>query len=151
MSSLSSLSTEDIKKELEKREGGLSGLYARRDELEKELADVNEQIAAGGTGDDPAPAKKKRGRPPGSKNKPKAGAKAKTAPKKRPKNEKKLPAVLADILGGKSSPMSTDEIYEAVLETGYKTTSNNFRNVVYQNLYTKPQFEKQGGGWVHKG
>ena len=178
MASLTDLSTEEIKKELEKREGALSGLYARRDELEKELAEVNERIA-GEAASPAAPAsaeksdgtsaetpdakpaetpdaqsgeeapKKRRGRPPGSKNKPKTAGSA-AAGRKRPKNDKPLPAVLADVLGGRKGPTPLDEIYEAVVATGYKTASKNFKNVIYQNLYNKDEFTKTGDGWVYK-
>ena len=169
MSSLNELSTEELRKELEQREGALSGLYAKRDELERELAELNEKIAGGGgsapdSGDSPdasddAPAadppKRKRGRPKGSKNKPKTGAAAKTAKspaagRKRPKNDKPLPAVLADVLGGASGPMALDDIHAAVEKTGYKTSSKNFKNVIYQNLYNKDEFTKTGDGWVYK-
>ena len=165
MAKLSSLSTEELKRELEQREGALSGLYEQRDELEAKLKEVNEQIAAGGgtaaqgesdgsgSGDaeeDAEPPKKRRGRPPGSKNKPKAaGAKSPAAGRKRPKNDKPLPAVLADVLSGKG-PMALDDIHEAVVDTGYKTSSKNFKNVIYQNLYNKDEFTKTGDGWVYK-
>ena len=180
MASLSSLSVEDLKKELERREGALSGLYEKRQELEAQLKEVNDQIAAGGAEDGPAdppaggdpsaggdtsdadasgagasgapadPPKKRRGRPPGSKNKPKAdGTKSASAGRKRPKNDKPLPAVLADVLGGKG-PMALDDIHEAVVASGYKTSSKNFKNVIYQNLYNKDEFTKTGDGWVYK-
>ncbi|WP_171184588.1 hypothetical protein [Alienimonas chondri] len=154
MAKLSELSIEELKRELEQREGALSGLYEERDELESKLKEVNEQIAAGGTkGDAKSEApKKRRGRPPGSKNKPKAASAAKpSAGRKRPKNDKPLPAVLADVLTGKSSGMSLDDIHEAVVDTGYKTSSKNFKNVIYQNLYNKDEFTKSGdGNWVYK-
>ena len=165
MSDLSSLSIEDLKKELEQREGALSGLYEKREKLEAELKEVNDQIAAGGSddgaGDDVKgsaaapdgaadPPKKRRGRPPGSKNKPKAaGAKSPNAGRKRPKNDKPLPAVLADVLDGKG-PMALDDIHAAVEKTGYKTSSKNFKNVIYQNLYNKDEFVKTGDGWTYK-
>ena len=158
MPSLNDLSTEDLRKELEQREGELSGLYSKRDELERELADLNNQIAEGG-----GQPKRKRGRPKGSKNKPKTGAAATAAPKsaakatkspaagrKRPKNDKPLPAVLADVLGDAGGPMALDDIHAAVEKTGYKTSSKNFKNVIYQNLYNKDEFTKTGDGWVYK-
>ncbi len=157
MASLSSLSTEDLKRELEQRDA-LSGLYEQRDELEAKLKEINDQIAAGGEADsdDDEPAeeapKKRRGRPPGSKNKPKAAGAAKSpaAGRKRPKNDKPLPAVLGEVLEGKSG-MLLDDIHEAVVATGYKTSSKNFKNVIYQNLYNKDEFSKSGdGSWVYK-
>ncbi|MFH5805487.1 hypothetical protein ACG2DA_15665, partial [Alienimonas sp. DA493] len=94
--------------------------------------------------------KKRRGRPPGSKNKTKSGGKSSAAGRKRPKNEKPLPAVLADVLEGKSG-MALDDIHDAVVATGYKTSSKNFKNVIYQNLYNKDEFTKSGDGtWVYK-
>ena len=169
MPSLNDLSTEDLRKELEQREGELSGLYSKRDELERELADLNNQIAEGG-----GQPKRKRGRPKGSKNKPKTGAAADSpssttsavkseakaakpagkrgpaAGRKRPKNDKPLPAVLADVLGDAGGPMALDDIHAAVEKTGYKTSSKNFKNVIYQNLYNKDEFTKTGDGWVYK-
>ena len=159
MPSLTNLSTEDLRKELEQREGALGGLLEKRDDLERELAELNNEIAAAG-----GQPKRKRGRPKGSKNKPKTDdsapaaksvAKTKTATKspaagrKRPKNDKPLPAVLADVLNGQK-PMALDDIHEAVVETGYKTSSKNFKNVIYQNLYNKDEFTKTGDGWVYK-
>jgi len=156
MASLDSLSIEELKRELEQREGALSGLIEKRDELEAQLKDVNDKIASGaapatkgGKASTAAP-KKRRGRPPGSKNKPKtSAAKSSSTGRKRPKNDKPLPAVLADVLKGKSA-MALDDIHSAVVDTGYKTSSKNFKNVIYQNLYNKDEFTKTGDGWVYK-
>lgn len=164
MATLSSLSTEELERELEQRKGALSGLLEKREELEAELKQLNDQIAAGGTPKSGSAAKapkassaaseaptKRRGRPPGSKNKPKASAaKSSAAGRKRPKNDKPLPAVLAEVLDGKSG-MQLDDIHDAVVATGYKTSSKNFKNVIYQNLYNKDEFTKSGdGAWVYK-
>ena len=158
MPSLNDLSIEDLQKELEQRQGAMSGLYARRSELEQELAELNNKIAEGG-----GEVKRKRGRPKGSKNKPKtddaasgsaapkaAAKKSPAAGRKRPKNDKPLPAVLADVLGDAGGPMALDDIHAAVEKTGYKTSSKNFKNVIYQNLYNKDEFTKTGDGWVYK-
>ncbi|QDT18048.1 hypothetical protein [Alienimonas californiensis] len=167
MASLSSLSTEELERELEQRKGALSGLLEKREELEAELKQLNDQIASGGTPKSGSAGKaakaakassaaseaptKRRGRPPGSKNKPKAAAaKSSAAGRKRPKNDKPLPAVLAEVLEGKSG-MQLDDIHDAVVATGYKTSSKNFKNVIYQNLYNKDEFTKSGdGAWVYK-
>ena len=46
--------------------------------------------------------------------------------------------------------MALDDIHDAVQKTGYKTSSKNFKNVIYQNLYNKDEFVKTGDGWTYK-
>ena len=48
-------------------------------------------------------------------------------------------------------PMKLEDIHSAVMDSGYKTSSKNFKNVIYQNLYNKDEFVKSGDGWTYNG
>ena len=82
---LATMSTSELRAELERRQAQGHTLIARRDELVSELRDVEQQLAdlgiagGGGGGSVAAPAKRGPGRPKGSKNKPKAGPSAAAA------------------------------------------------------------------------
>lgn len=54
---------------------------------------------------------------------------------RRNRNQPALPQVIQDVLQKTKKPLSTEEVMERVLATGYKTTSANFKNVVYLNLF----------------
>jgi hypothetical protein len=51
----------------------------------------------------------------------------------RARNSKSLNETLADVLAG-GKPMKVGEIVDAVLATGYRSTSDNFRGIVNQTL-----------------
>lgn len=55
--------------------------------------------------------------------------------KKRVKNETSLHVVVTQILSRTKKGYSLVDITNKVMETGYKSHSKNFRNVVYQCLY----------------
>jgi hypothetical protein len=64
----------------------------------------------------------------------------------RVRNPASLVATMENILKGASKPMPVGDIAEAVLKTGYKTTSANFRGIVNQTLIKEKQFSSAGRG-----
>jgi hypothetical protein len=89
-------------------------LNKKRQKLEKGIAEIDAQIARFGG----SASKGRVGRPRGA----------------RVRNAKPLADVIADVLGKGSKPMKVSEIADAVLATGYKTNSPNFRSIVNQTL-----------------
>lgn len=53
----------------------------------------------------------------------------------RPRNAKSLHATVIELLKKNKKGMSLSELAEGVMATGYKSTSKNFKNVLYQCLY----------------
>lgn len=134
---LATMSTADLRAELERRRSAAQSLVARRDQLAAEMAEVESELSAlglaGEVRDSGMPMKKRRGRPPGSKNKPKTGAKRGAKPgSKRPQNEMSLVDALHSVLKGKT--LSIGDACDAVQAAGYRTTSPNFRTIVNQAL-----------------
>ena len=127
--SLGKVSTAALKEELRRRLEALPKLIAQRDELNRQIAELE---ALGATAEAPtlekAPAPKRKAR------------KAKRA-----KNPVALPEALAEAIKGKES-MSIASAAEAVLAAGYKTTSKNFRNLVKQVLSHDKRFKRVGKG-----
>jgi hypothetical protein len=64
----------------------------------------------------------------------------------RVRNPASLVATMENILKGASKPMPVGDIAEAVLKTGYKSTSANFRGIVNQTLIKEKQFSSAGRG-----
>ena len=57
-----------------------------------------------------------------------------TGPGSRARNEKSLPETLDQVLRAAGKPMKVGAITEAVLATGYRSNSDNFRAIVNQTL-----------------
>jgi hypothetical protein len=53
----------------------------------------------------------------------------------RAKNERSLKEVVTELLGKNKQGLTLHDLAEKVLATGYKTTSTNFKNTLYQTLY----------------
>ena len=100
-----------LKRMLSDRKAELSSLTKRRLKLQRELADVERRINA-------IAGMRGRGR---------RGA--------RPKNAKSLTQTVNDLLTKNKKGFTLDELSKKVLSTGYKTSSSNFKNVLYQCLY----------------
>lgn len=133
-STLSTLSVNDLQKELARRQGNVGALERRRAKLQRELAEVEAKIAANGGAVG-------RG---GSRG---GWKKAASGGGKRPKNTVQLLDALKDLLKGKT--MSVTEASEAVQKAGYQTTSANFRTIVNQTLINnmkKGGFKRVGRG-----
>lgn len=64
----------------------------------------------------------------------------------RMRNATSLVATMESVLRGSSKPMKVGDIVEAVLKTGYRTTSANFRGIVNQTLIKEKQFSSAGRG-----
>lgn len=92
-----------------------------------------EQVAAANSKDE---APKRRGRPPGSGNKNKKPAADKGKKNQQPLT-KLIPQILAPKDGGEAVWMTHAQIVGATLKRGYASASDDFNNIVYQNLRKK--------------
>jgi hypothetical protein len=151
--SVKSLSTAEIRRELERRERGAAKVVARRDVLAKQLAALDAELADLGV--DGAP--RRRGRPPGSRNKPsgrkpgrkpgrKSGRKpGRPAGPKLPKNKRSLGDALAAAVRP-GSVVSPVEAAKRVKAAGYKSNSGSFNVVVAMRLRDHAGFKHVGRG-----
>lgn len=64
----------------------------------------------------------------------------------RPRNEKNLVDVIADVMAGKKEPMGVGEIAEAALAAGYRSSSANFKGIVNQTLIKEKRFTSPARG-----
>jgi hypothetical protein len=136
-SSLSSVSTAALQAELARR---LTTLAEQRDRLVAELEALDQELGAIDTGaSSPAPARRKRGRPPGSGR---AGRKRAGRPARSGRRNK---ANLVDSLHAllQNRTLNVTEISNAVQKAGYKTKSPNFRTIVNQTLINNPKMFKR--------
>ena len=107
----------DAERVLEERKTQLRELSTRRDAAQKELDKIESEIA-GLVGDGRA-----------------VGRNGRRARRRRAKNDRSLRAVVLEVLKGAKPGFSLKDLAEKVTSTGYKSTSRNFRNVLYQCLY----------------
>ena len=126
---LGSVSLEDLKKELRRRQAALPGLIARRDELNRKIQELQalSQVA-------PASATRK-----------KAPARPAPAKVRRARNKLSLPQLLGKILEGKPG-QSVNELTEAALAAGYRSKAKSFKAVVRQTLYHDNRFGRVARG-----
>lgn len=121
--SVQELSVADLERLLRERRVRLERLLKRKSRLEKELSEINDQISSlQGAGTLPGGLRK--------------GV-------RRPRNAKPLHRVVLEILAGNKKGYGLSELAERVLATGYKTSSSDFKNVLYQCLYNSPQIEHE--------
>ncbi len=120
-----------LEQALDKKRTKLDTLLGRREQLQKQLDRVDKQIQ-GLAGRVPLEGVPRR--------------------RRRPKNDRSLRAVVLDLLTRNKKGLSISELHERVEETGYKSRSNNFRNVLYQCLYNTEGIvhEKETGRYVLK-
>ena len=141
---LKSLSTAVIRREIERRERGAVKVAARRAKLARALAALDAELADLGVDGPP-----RRGRPPGSKNKPRG---RKPGPKAGHRTGRKLPKntrTLGDALAATVRPgtiVSPAEAAKRVRAQGYKTTATNFGKVVTLRLRVHKLFKHRGRG-----
>ena len=64
----------------------------------------------------------------------------------RARNPQSLVRTMEGILRSAGKPMAVGDIMNAVLKTGYRTTSDNFRGIVNQTLIKEKQFSSAGRG-----
>ena len=122
----------------------MADLMRQRDRLAADLAAFDAKLGAMGA----APSRGPRA----ASSEP--GRKVRRKKPKRPKNAQKLPEVLKDILGRSKKGLALGELTQKVIDSGFKSNSEKFNNVVYQTLYNrKDSFERdaEGGLWKLKG
>lgn len=98
------------------RQTEINKLRERRNQIAAELADCDRQLAAL-TGESPGGRLVRKRRPGGGRSQP------------------ALKKVILEILQKSKKPISTDDIMERVQASGYKSKSDEFRKVVYLNLF----------------
>lgn len=118
--SVKEMSLAELERLLDSKKDRLETLQRKRDQLERQLHSVLEKINSMEGG--------KRGAAAA------AGAKGRK-PTTRPKNDRSLKEVVTEILTQNKKGCGLDELSKKVLETGYKTSSTNFKNTLYQCLY----------------
>jgi len=122
---LATLSVSEIQAELRRRQSGAKSLLRRRERLVEKIKGLDARLAEMGV----------RGA---------AGVDALSG-RKRPKNDMNLVEALAKVL--KSKTMSVTDAAAAVLESGYKTSAENFRTMVNQALIKRTDtFKKVARG-----
>ncbi len=149
------LSLADLRRMLEEKEGQLSGLAERRDELAAKLAEVEAELAAAGGGGAmrrgpgrPA-GRRGPGRPKGSgrgPGRPKGTGKGKRGRKPGPKGQSDLHNAIRAVLKGSSEPMKLADIAVAVKKNGYATKSKHFPMIVGMRLTEMADAKKAGRG-----
>lgn len=113
--SVNQMSVAELEKALSARRERIDSLMADRDQILRELDKVEGKIRDLGGSFSGRRAQGRRG--------------------PRAKNEKPLWGYVEDILGRSKRGVTIEELEKKVLASGYKTNSNNFRNVIYQCLY----------------
>ena len=132
------MSVADLERLLVNRRSQLDELTRKREKLQKDLALVEQKIGIleGRQG--------RRG--------PAPGFKVRRKVLKRPRNERPLVAVVTDILSKSKKGLPLTALAEKVQATGYKSSSSNFNNVVYQCLYNADHImhDPETGTWKLK-
>ena len=130
---LAKMTIRQLEAEIARRQENLPQLQKKRSDLVNKLADIDKQIADLAGGDVKKTPKKKT-------------PKKKTAKKKaRIKNKESLVDVLVKILKGKEG-LTVQKATEAVISSGYKSTSKTFKLLVNQTLSRNPKFKKVDRG-----
>jgi hypothetical protein len=114
---VASLSLVDIEKLIEQRQNQIEALLVKRDQLESEIERIDRAIQAlltSGTS---------------------------TRVRRLPKNVSSLRVVMLSVLGKNKKGLPLDELAQQISDTGYKSNSRNFENVVYQCIYDTPEVE----------
>ena len=134
---LEKVTVEELKKEIARRGKVLAKLVGQRDELSAQIAELESL----GISAKPAA---KRGRKPGRKR----GRKPGRPPMKkagRPLQAGSLVSRLVDVLSAKGK-LTVAECVDAILATGYKSTSKAFKLIVNQTLAKNRLFKRVGKG-----
>lgn len=123
--SLDDLSFDELQREMQRREREMKRLVNKRDRLQVQLRELDEEIhALGGAGA--------------------FGMTAGGRPRRRPQNDSSLSEALLNLL--KNTTMSVTQAAEEVQRAGYQTTSSSFRTIVNQTLIKDPRFKKVSRG-----
>lgn len=141
----SDLSLAQLKQLVDNKASELSELKAERAALQKQLDELDQRIretegvgtkkksvgkkkAKGGTATKKTAAKKT-----GAKKKKKVAIRKKK--KGTRQNQGSAKDFAASVLKNEPEGLPLDELAQRILESGYKTTSSNFKNTLYQSLY----------------
>lgn len=119
MAKNSDYSLADLQRMLSSRKTELDSLKRQRVKAEKDLAAIDSRIAV------------LEGR--------KKGRGGRVRRMKRPRNKISLHKTVLEILGKNKDGLQLDDLKQKILASGYKTTSQNFRNVIYQTSYHSKQ------------
>lgn len=122
-----------LEQALHKKKGKLESLLTRREKLQRQLDKVQRQIdGLAGRSTEGGMRRRKR---------------------RRARNAKSLRMIVMDLLGKSKKGLSISELRERVEQTGYRSRSKNFNNVLYQCLYNTDGIahEKETGKYVLKG
>lgn len=115
---LDAATTEELQRELVRRQREVQRLERQRRTLQDKLAEVDSLLAA---------------------------ARGSIVPSgRRPRNDSNLADALYEQIRGRE--MSVGEAADAVIAAGYRTTSKTFRVIVNQTLIRDPRFSKVGRG-----
>lgn len=114
----SDMSVAQLEKLLHARKSQLDSLTKQRERLQKELDRVEKKI-----------------------NSIEGSSVMRRRPSRRPRNEKSLHSLVTELLTKNKKGYSLSALSEKVLESGYKTNSTNFKNVLYQCLYNADEIE----------
>ena len=106
------LSVAELERILEDRKVKAVELSKRREELQKEIDEIDRQILEL-MGDNRVVRRRR----------------------KRQKNEKSLRSHVKELLAKSRKGYSMSDLTTKIMESGYKSSSRNFRNVLYQCLY----------------
>lgn len=134
MADLNGMSIAELEKLINSRKSELTSLYARRDQVTKQLDAINAEIATA-EGNAGIAARGRPGYLSRSTTATVAKRKAPSAAITRAQNEKSLKAYVIDVLTSNRRGLTLAEVQDAVLAAGYVTNSANFKNTLYQCLY----------------
>lgn len=118
---LAKVSTTELQAEIARRSRQSKTLLRKRDQLARQLADMDAQIRLAGVG---------------------VGKSA--GVHRRPRNTMNLEEALIKLL--KNKTIGVTDIAEKVQTAGYKTSSVNFRTIVNQALISSPAFKRVSRG-----
>ena len=126
------LTVADLEKALQAKRSKLDDLLAKRAKMRFELDGLEEQIVG------------LVGKPQTESDTPKRAKR-----KKRVKGQPSLKVWVTTELEKAKKGLTLDELIEKVQAAGYKSSSDKFKNVMYQCLFHGEQFQKHDAGrWV---
>ncbi len=148
------LSLAQLQRMVESKASELGGLKAKRDELQKELAELDRLIQeTEGTGSrQRRTAMGRRTAEDGTATRRKKVARK--GKRKRAKNAKSAKTYAVEILKASPQGLPLDELANKILESGYKSNSASFKNTLYQSLYNARKagktfnYNDKTGNWV---
>ncbi len=143
VSALRELTVSELEKVLLAKKSKLEDLVVKRDKLRHELGQLEDQIrglAGGALPDEDGP--RRRGRP--------KGAKGRKRRRSRVKGQESLRVWVQNELAKSKKGLTIDELITNVQSAGYRTTSDKFKNVMYQCLFHNEHFQRdsESGRWV---